>query len=143
MRMYEPSFEALEWETFVRRCASALSSGLSNRGCAVDFAGKRVRWSGTIGTLDLSDQAMIKGIAMEMPRVDVPLYDGRAFIGSYLFLRLSAHHIVRPRRKKVGDSVTFTGCFSTQSVFPSFSFDADDEQRRVFLSMLLEEGSLE
>lgn len=130
------------WEEFVRRCAAAFDAGISDREFAQNLVGQRVTWTGKIERFDMEKNTIVPGIAMTMPWIEIPLKNGRSFVGSYLFLRLKADDLNRARKREMGDAVTFSGKFADRGVFPSVNFDVDDEQRKVFISMTLEEGEL-
>jgi hypothetical protein len=80
----------------------------------------------------------VRGLSIKMPAVEVALPDNRTFVGDWLFLEVAPDQLLSPAYS--GKTVAFTGCFRAHGVFPNLKFLPDDEQQKVFLGLLLENG---
>lgn len=128
----------LSWERFVESCAEAYKSGISELDFGAGLVGQRVRWEGVVERAELKEK-YAAGLRITMPCVELPLGDGRAFVGDKLSL-LSGPRMPSAVREK--EKVLFAGRFRQQNVFASVSFTPDDGVSKVFVSLALEDGEL-
>lgn len=134
----------LSWETFVDNCARAVDAGLTEREFGRSLVAEQIQWTGTVRAIRLQKGGFVPGLSVDMPPREVPLKRrGWAFVASDLFLKLGSEPSkALGRRKNVGEKISFTARFRDQEVFANVRFTVDDEQRKVFLSLGLQEGEL-
>lgn len=130
------------WETFVRSIAAEFNSGLSNKELSDGFGNAIVRWAGTIREIN-TEAEYARGVAVDMPRVEVIVRQGYRFVADFVFAGVSnatAHSWMNAR---IGDKVEFESELrSGDAVFHGIEVSVFDPEKECHLKLMLANTTL-
>jgi hypothetical protein len=138
------ALDSMEWTAFVPYVAEKFRNGQSDREVSARLAGMRVEWAGIVQELRRRGSE-IWSIAVDMPRISIPLGNGNSFEGDFVSLPVKDAQLeAKAHSLSPGDKIAFSATIvQNDGLFPSVGFVIDEEQRMVFLKIGLEKVEID
>jgi len=117
----------INWESFINSIALDFDKGASDEDLTNKYGGSEVIWEGKITEIKL-DEEFSPGVQLEMPKISIPLNNGKVLEADYLFLNTDAQTKNTWLKAGVGDFVSFKTLISLgDGPFPGISISIDEE----------------